>query len=44
MVNDGFLYTWKGLCIGMSPHALEDDLKGKMRVLAKFQVNLATPA
>ena len=39
------LYIWRGiLCIGMSPNAfLEDGLRGKLRVLAKFQANLAIP-
>ena len=39
------LYIWRGiLCIGMSPNAfLEDDLRGKLRVIAKFQANLAIP-
>ena len=39
------LYICRGiLCIGVSPNAfLEDSFRGRLRVLAKFQENLAIP-
>ena len=41
--KEGFYILHGMLCIGMSPNALEDGLRGKMRVLTKFQVNLVIP-
>ena len=44
--NDFCMVFWEFSCLGMIPKALRSHVmcfRGEMRVLAKFQINLAIP-